>query len=286
MAHNQKGVLTVVFTLVLLTVILASSAYAQPAQGSLSASATDKPNIFTLTGSGFDPSSTVNLGLYLNDGTTLAFALPDSTTDSAGNFAVNVTLPTVSTSGFYVFVANTTNVIGYQPWILYSPNDASQTGPSGLPQTVRISPDNSNIFNVTGQGFDPSKPVNLILAPPHGNATYPFPSSITTDSNGRFSAIVIVPTSISGTFNLVATTTNNYMNSTANVTVTIPNLQGPQGLPGPTGATGATGASGENGTSGTASTDTTLTYVSIALSVVAIIIAVYAITRKSHEKPL
>ncbi len=282
MVHTKKSALTVAMTLVFLTVMLTTSARAQPTPGTLTASSTDTPSVLTLTGSGFGTSATVNIGIYLNDQTTLAFALPDATTDDLGNFAVNITLPIVSTSGFYLIIANTTNVVGFQPWVLFSPSDASQTGPAGnVPETVKVSPDNSNIFNVTGQGFDVSKPVTIILAPPHGPATYTFPpSQITTDSQGRFSAIVIVPTTISGSFNLVASTANGNVISSANTTVTIPNLQGPIGL---TGATGATGAPGNNETSGSTSTNTTLAYISIALSVVAIVIGIYAITKTKHR---
>ena len=283
MAHTKKSALTIAVTLVLLTVILASSVYAQSEQGVLIASAKDTPNVLTLSGSGFDASATANIGLYLPDQTTLAFSFSDVTTDSQGNFAVNITLPTVSTSGFYLFIANTTNVKGFQPWVLYSPSDAS--GPSiNVPEIVKVSPDDSNIFNVTGQGFDASKPVTLKLAPPHGPAVYIFPDNITTDGHGRFSAIIIVPTRINGAFNLAASTANG----NANVTVTIPDLHGPPGATGQTGstgATGATGASGENGTTGPTTSDI-LVYVSIVLSIVAIIIGIYAATKKRPEKPL
>lgn len=269
MSRAQKP-LIFTFCLIILLVMLISSVKAQSTSGSVYVSSTANPNVIAITGSGFDSSAQVSLGVYLRDGATLLTVLPDTTTDDAGNFATNVSVPVVGTSGIYIVIANTTNVMGFQPFVFFSPGDAPDTG-SGT-RSVSISPDNSNIFNVTGKGLGDSKTVTLKLALESGATAYSFPEQTTTDSQGRFSTIVIVPTSLSGTFSLVASTTSG----NATVQVTIPNLKGP---PGETGQTGATGAAGATGTEGSAA-GSSLVYASIALSIAAVVISVYVLAKK------
>jgi hypothetical protein len=281
MVRIKKALMTTV-AVTLLAFLLVSSAHAQTATGTLTVTATQSPNIVTLSGSGYDPSATVTLGLYFADGVTEVAALPNSMTDSQGNFSVNVTLPPVYETAIYVFEANTTNVTGSQSCVLYSPSDQQTgAGSSGGP-TIEISPDDSNIFNITGTGFEASATVSLELNQNQtaGTPAYIFPEQLTTDSQGNFSAVEIVPTTISGTYTLIASTSS----SSASTTVTIPNL---------TGATGATGAgatvapaatsTGTSGQTGSA-TDTSLVYISIAfsigLSIVSLAVAALSLSRK------
>lgn len=275
MSRVQKP-LMITFSLILLVVMLVSLTYAQSTTGNVYVTSTLNPNVITVAGSGFDASSLVSLGVYLRDGVTLLAVLPDANTDDTGNFAANVSVPFVGASGIYFVMANTTNVIGYQPYVFYSPGDAPDPG-SG-PRSVSVSPDNSNIFNVTGKGFGASKAVTLRLTLPSGATAYTFADQMTTDSQGRFSTIGIVPTSISGTYALVASSTSG----NATIQVTIPNLKGAPGetgMAGATGATGETGATGATGPAGSAS-GSPLEYASIALSVAAIVISAYALIKK------
>jgi len=244
--------------------------------GNVYVTSTLNPNVITIAGSGFDASAPVSLGVYLRDGTTLLAVFPDANTDDTGNFAANVSAPIVGTSGIYFVMANTTNVFGYQPYVFYSPGDAPDPG-SG-PRSVSVSPDNSNIFNVTGRGFGDSKAVTLRLTLASGATAYTIPDQMTSDSQGRFSTIVIVPTSISGTYNLVASATSG----NATIPVTIPNLKGAPGVTGMTGATGATGETGATGATGPAgsASGSPLEYAGIALSIAAIVISVYALVKK------
>ncbi len=282
MLHLKKALMTTV-AITLLAFLLASSAQAQTNTGTLTITGTSDPNVVTISGSGYDPSATVTLGLYFTDGVTEVAALPNSMTDSQGNFSINVTLPPVYETAIYVFEANTTNVTGSQSYVLYSPSDQQTgSGSSGVP-TIEISPDDSNIFNITGTGFEASATVSLELNQnqTEGSPAYIFPEQLTTDSQGNFSAIEIVPTTISGTFTLVASTAS----SSASTTVTIPNLIGATGATGATGAAVApaatsTGASGQTGSA----TDTSLLYFSIAfsiaLSTVSLAVAALSLTRK------
>jgi len=275
MSRVQKH-LMIMFSLILLVVMLVSLVYAQSTMGNVYVTSTLNPNVITVAGSGFDASSPVSLGVYLRDGVTLLAVLPDANTDDTGNFAANVSVPFVGTSGIYFVMANTTNVIGYQPYVFYSPGDAPAPG-SG-PRSVSVSPDNSNIFNATGKGFGASKAVTLRLTLASGATAYTFADQMTADSQGRFSTIVIVPTSISGTYTLVASSTSG----NATIQVTIPSLKGAPGETGMAGATGATGETGATGATGPAASTSgsPLEYASIALSIAAIVISAYALVKR------
>ncbi len=283
---NLKGSWNMIFTqktfsfavsLILLTIILVSSVQAQSTIGSVYVTLTSDPNVIAIAGSGFDASSPVSMGVYLRDALLAVF--PDARTDETGNFAANVSVPFVGESGIYIVMANTTNVVGYQPYVFYSPGDIPDTG-SGL-KSLSVSPGNSNIFNVTGRGLGASKSVTLRLTQAAGATAYTFADKMTTDSQGRFSMIAIVPTSINGTYTLVASTTSG----NATVQVTIPNLKGAPGQTGAPGATGATGATGETGATGAAgqadsALASPLEYASIALSIAAIAVSTYTLVKK------
>jgi cytoskeletal protein RodZ len=146
-----------------------------------------------------------------------------------------------------------------------------------LTPSLNASPDNSNIVSVIGSGFDPSENVTLNLI---ANETtfYTFSESAATDEEGNFSGILIVPTSLSGTYNLTASTSD----ASAYVEYTVPDLTGPQGETGETGATGATGVTGETGATGPtgASADPITGYAGIGLGLLATVLALIALTRK------
>lgn len=155
----------------------------------------------------------------------------------------------------------------------FSTAGAATTDPS-----ITATPDESNIFNVTGTGFDASDSVTLKLV---ANSTtyYTFAENITTDVNGNFTAIVIVPTSTTGaTYNLTASTDNH----SAYVEYTVPDLTGPTGATGATGATGSTGATGATGAAGAdgKDADSTLTIGAIGIGLVALAVGAYAVVKK------
>jgi hypothetical protein len=145
---------------------------------------------------------------------------------------------------------------------------------------LTATPDNSNIFNFTGTGFNEDEEVTLELET--NDTTYYTITDdveITTDANGTFTATVIIPTSIDGgDYNLTAST-DDY---TAYIEVTIPELTGE------TGATGATGSTGETGQTGTAGedgadgkdADSTLTYGAIGIGLLGLLVGTYAIIKK------
>ena len=140
-------------------------------------------------------------------------------------------------------------------------------------------PDNSNITNVVGSGFNPSEIVSLkLLNATTGEEVYVFPENIATDENGNFSGIVIIPTSIHGTFNMTASTSTVQFS----IEFTVPDLTGPQGPQGETGPQGLQGEQGPQGEPGE-SIDVSLIYGSYGLAIVALLIAIIAIVKKPRE---
>lgn len=141
---------------------------------------------------------------------------------------------------------------------------------------ITATPDDSNIFNVTGTDFDDSDDVTLELINDDGDTVYTFEEDITTDANGTFTAIVIVPTSTDGgDYTLTASTDD----SSATLDITVPDLTGATGATGATGSTGATGAKGTDGADGQ-DADPALTYGSIGVGALALLIAIVAIMKK------
>jgi len=134
------------------------------------------------------------------------------------------------------------------------------------PATLTVTPDDSNVIQVTGTGFNPSDTVKLALFQANGNVEYTWTQQITTDVQGSFSQIVIIPTYVSGIFSLVASTTS----ASANQTVEAPILTGAEGPQGPSGAPGPAGSSANSN----------IAYVALAISLITLIIAVYAIVKK------
>jgi hypothetical protein len=143
--------------------------------------------------------------------------------------------------------------------------------------TLTATPNNSNIFKVTGQGFTPDEIVNLTL---HNETAIVFNfANLTADSTGSINGTEIIPTSIPGAnYNITAT------GLTSNVTVTVVNYAVPN-LTGATGPRGATGDTGDTGATGQAA-NMTISYVAVFLSLIAIVIAVITfIKRKAVESP-
>ena len=117
--------------------------------------------------------------------------------------------------------------------------------------SLAAAPANSHIIRVTGVGFNASETVKLQLM--NGTvAIYNFTEAITTDGAGadlgNFTAIIIAPTNLNGTYNLIASTST----VSKTVAVSLPDLIGPQGEQGLTGegGVGTQGPQGEQGPQG------------------------------------
>jgi len=147
--------------------------------------------------------------------------------------------------------------------------------------SLAVSPSNSHIIHVTGVGFNASQTVKLTLY--NGTeSVYNFTEAITTDGAtgdlGNFTAIVIVPTILNGTYNLTAST------STVSKTISLafPDMKGPQGIAGVNGTgiqgeTGEQGIQGEQGPQGVAGEDAPewvlmLAAISLVVSIVAFVL--------------
>jgi len=116
--------------------------------------------------------------------------------------------------------------------------------------TMTATPNDSNIFQISGTGFADNEIINLTLC--SGNSViYIFPN-ITADSSCSFSNVVeIIPTSVAGgLYNLTAVGQSSGISVT--IPYTVPNLVGATGATGSTGATGPTGATGAAGATGQA----------------------------------
>lgn len=139
--------------------------------------------------------------------------------------------------------------------------------------TFIASPNNSNIVMVSGTGFNASSPVSIRLINDNGTM-HVFAEQISTDVKGNFSSIIIIPTSIAGTFNMTANTSSVSMTF---INLQVPNFTGPQGpqgiqgeigLNGTQGAIGLIGPAGPQGLVGPAG-DSTIGYAAIAIALAA-----------------
>jgi hypothetical protein len=234
---------------------------------------TSDSKVITVIGSGFDPNESVYLALANATTGVVVYNFTESiSTSIVGTFVKNVTLPT-ATYGTYNIYAQTSTVSAnkdYTITFLLNPK-------------ITVSPDNSNIFKVTGSGFSPYDGVVFTLADISSasstgysfavySSVYNFTDVGITDSLGNFTTTLIVPTSISGNHTLIAQTTTG---ATANADITVPDLTGPKG---DTGATGDKGAKGATGAAGK-DQDSTLIYVAIGISVVAVVISIWSLVK-------
>jgi hypothetical protein len=258
MIHQYKKTTELIILCGILAVALVSFASAT-STGTLTATSTDNSSLINLSGSGFDSTENVTLSMLNETDSTVIYTFTENaTTDDDGAFSVNVTLPP-GYYGTYNFTAETSSVFAYDTYTI-----SDETA-------LTSSPDDSNIINVVGTGFNAKENVTLTLNDTSSTA-YTFPENITTDDQGKFNATVIVPTSISGDFTLIASTST----TSTNTTISVPDLSGPTGATGTTGATGATGETGEAGTPA----DTTVEYFALIISIAAIAVAILTIIKK------
>lgn len=154
--------------------------------------------------------------------------------------------------------------------------------------SLTVAPANSHIIRVTGVGFNASETVKLSLM--NGTESiYAFTEAITTDGTGtdlgNFTAIVIIPTSINGTYTLNASTST----VSKQVSYTIPSLIGPQGLQGEPGVNGTAGPKGDIGSQGpigpqgpVGTVDNTIAYIALVIGVISLILVVAVAMKRQY----
>jgi hypothetical protein len=251
--YKKATALTILCSILAFALVSFASA---SSTGTLNATSTIDSNSITLSGTGFDVNETVTLKmLNKTDSTVIHNFAETATTDSDGAFTINVTLPS-GYYGEYNITAETSSISAYDT---YTISDVT---------SLTASPENSNIINVVGTGFNAEENVTLELNNA-ASTVYTFSEIITTNDQGSFNATVIIPTSLSGSFTLTAATST----TSANTTIAVPDLTGP------TGATGATGATGETGEKGTPA-DTTIIYFALVVSIAAIVVAIITLLKK------
>ncbi len=256
MTHKHKNATAIIVLCSILAVGFISLARAETSTSTLTATATDDETVLKLSGSGFDPAENVTLSMLNQTDSTVIYEFVENvTTDGDGTFSANVTLPP-GYYGTYSFWAETSTETAYTDYTII---DAT---------SILASPDNSNIIAVAGSGFNANENVTFTLTE-NETTMYTFSDVITTDDKGSFEATLIIPTSINGDYTLIATTSK----TTANTTVTVPDLTGPQGTAGTTGATGAVGSPGTDA-------NVTIGYFALVVSIAAIAVAMLTIIKK------
>jgi hypothetical protein len=266
--EKEKSYILFAMLFSVLMLAFVSPTLGQTNTGTLTATATDEPSVITVSGTGFNASETVQLQLLDTYDNSVVYTFPQSfTTESDGTFEDNVTLPDDMYGTYYLMAVSQTSYA----YIEYTIEESTLTT-TYEQGSLTVTPDDSNIIEVSGSGFNASETVTFELQEDDA-VVYTFTKQITTDSQGSFSAVMIIPTSMSGEYSLVASTSG----VTANVTITVPDLTGETGATGETGETGATGEAGATGT-----TDPILGYVGVALSVTAICVSIYCLTRKQR----
>jgi hypothetical protein len=223
---------------------------------------TSDPKVVTVMGSGFDQNEPVYLALTNATTGIVMFNFTETVaTNGLGVFTKDITLPP-GVYGVYNIYARTSNVAANKVY-----NFVVATNPK-----IAVSPPNSNIFKVSGSGFNPVEVVVFNLVDNRYASAYNFTDVGVTDTLGNFTVTLIVPTTLSGNYTLIASTRTGI---TLNTPITLPNLIGPKG---DTGETGDRGPKGPAGTDG-ASADNALVYVAVLVSVLSAVVSVAAILR-------
>jgi len=213
-------------------------------------------------GNGFNADESVYLALVNATTGVVVYNFTESiTTNNMGIFTKEVTLPP-ATYGTYIIYARTSTV---------SANKEYTIAITATPK-ITISPPNSNIFKVAGSGFGALQIVAFTMVGNSPNSAYNFTDYAMTDNLGNFTTTLIVPTSISGNYTLIAGTRTGI---TANAAITVPDLTGPKGDTGDTGNKGPKGATGPTGEAA----DNTMVYVAIIISVIAAAISILALLK-------
>ena len=160
----------------------------------------------SVIGNGFNPNDTVYLALAnATTGVVIYNFTETITTTNMGTFTANITLPS-SIYGTYLIYAKTSTVSASKEYTVIA--STNQINPR-----IIATPPNSNIFKVTGSGFNPYQMVFFRMMGNNPNSVYNFTDLAITDTLGNFTITLIIPTSISGNYTLIdgtqtGTTTN------------------------------------------------------------------------------
>jgi hypothetical protein len=223
---------------------------------------TSTSNVVTVMGNGFDVNEPVYLALVNETtGVVIYNFTQTATTTPLGTFSSDITIPSLPYGAYYIYAKTSTASATKEYTIAFIPNPK-----------IAVSPANSNIIKVTGSGFTPNQVVTFTLTEAVFISAYNFTDLGITDALGNFTVNLIIPTSISGNYTLMAQSSTGL---TANTAIIVPDLAGPQGVTGDTGAKGAKGATGAAGKDA----DSTLLYPAVILSVIAIILSIMAFLR-------
>lgn len=258
---NRKHIFAILVALciMLATPILATASANTVA--TLTVAPTSNSNAINVIGNMFNANETVYLALANATTGVVVYNFTEYiTTSSIGQFANSVTLPSAA-PGTYIIYAKTSTVTASTVYTITN---------SATPK-ITASPANSNLIKVTGSGFGQMDGVGFVLAGAIG-PVFNFTDIGVTDNLGNFSVTLIIPTSISGNYTLMAQTRTGAM---ANTAIIVPDLTGPKGDTGQTGdkgAKGSTGPAGENA-------DSIMVYAAIIISVIAAIVAVMAFVK-------
>ncbi len=257
--HQHKKTVALIMLCSFLAFTLFSFASAA-STATLTASETDDNNIIKLSGTGFDANETVTLQILNETDNTVIYTFTENATaDTDGAFTTNVTLPP-GYYGTFNFTAETSTMFAHDE---YTISDVT---------SLTASPNDSNIINVIGTGFNANETSTLVLNDTSTSTAYTFTENITTDASGTFNATVIIPTSISGDYTLVASTST----TSANTDISVPDLTGATGATGSPGAGGATGATGEAGIPA----DATIVYFALVFGVAGTVVGLVAVVKK------
>ena len=109
-----------------------------------------------------------------------------------------------------------------------------------IPVTLSLVPETGLSTAVTGMGFAPDSLVILTS----GGMTL---GTVTTDGTGAFRLVIAAPSSVAGGYEITST---DETGTFRNVTLTVPDLTGPNGVDGVPGAQGLTGPGGVDGDRG------------------------------------
>jgi hypothetical protein len=228
-------------------------------------------------GTGWNASLAFSLHLSPS---SLGPKVTNGTTDANGEFNVTFTIPAIRTGAYFIDVS--------YDGIMFEDYDYKMFL---VLAGITLTPNSGLVTTITGTSYTPNANVTVLC----NDVTVPtVPSIITVDANGNFTAIISF-SSTKATYNVTAVDTSGI---SAYASFSVPDYTGATGstgttgATGPTGATGATGQQGEQGERGdtgatgptaspTPNNTTTqsgdLPLVPMAISVVAIFVAVFAV---------
>ena len=265
---NRKQIFTVLVTLCIMLSMPILAVASANTVATLMVAPTSNSNVINVIGNMFNANETVYLAMVNQTTGVVVYNFTETiTTSGIGQFAKDVTLPP-PTYGSYIIYAKTSTVTASTSYTITN---------SATPKITAL-PANSNIIRVGGSGFSPMEAVGFILRGTTGPA-FNFTDIAVTDTLGNLSVTMIIPTSISGNYTLMAQARTG---ATANTAIVVPDLTGAKGDAGEAGDKGAKGTAGSAGKDA----DDTILYAAVIMSIIAIVISIVSLfkDRESDEE--